>query len=51
MIRKMPFAGGAKVLVKDRQYYLENYPGLVLDRASLDDLIELFENGQPEESK
>ena len=51
VIRKMPFAGGAKVLVKDRQYYLENYPGLVLDRASLDDLIELFENGQPEESK
>ncbi|MEY8307996.1 ABC transporter ATP-binding protein [Erysipelotrichaceae bacterium 51-3] len=51
VIRMMPFAGGVKVLVKDRQYYQENYPELVLDRAGLDDLIELFEKGQPEDTK
>lgn len=48
VIGTLPANGGTKVLVEDRGYYQENYPEIVIDKPSLDDLIELYEFGKVE---
>lgn len=48
VVGSFPTTGGVKVLVRDRNYYRENYPELVVDKPSLDHLIELYEYGKAE---
>lgn len=38
--------GSVTALVRDRQYYAENYPQLVLERGSLDEALMMFEESQ-----
>lgn len=36
-------ANGWNVLVKDRRYYMENYPSLAMDKGNIDDLLLVME--------
>lgn len=46
VIGYLPDAGGVKVLVSDRKFYEENYPGIVLDKGNIDDLELILEKGE-----
>lgn len=37
---------GIKVLVSDRQFYEENYPGIVVSAGNIDDLLTIIEQGE-----
>ncbi|EJW98221.1 ABC transporter, ATP-binding protein, partial [gut metagenome] len=37
---------GIKVLVSDRQFYEENYPGIVVSAGNIDDLLTILEQGE-----
>lgn len=45
IVAYMAYPGGYQVLVKDRHFYQENNPGLVLNKGNLDDLILILEKG------
>ena len=43
---KMKEAFGYKLLTKEKQFYLDNYPGIVAEKGSIDDIIMLKVKGE-----
>ncbi len=37
---------GYKMLTNERQYYIENYPKMVIERANIDELITIMDKGE-----
>lgn len=42
--KKVPF--GYELLTKEKQFYLENYPGIVIERGNIDDLMLVVSKGE-----
>lgn len=42
--KKVPF--GYELLTKERQYYLENYPGIVIEKGSIDEVVLFIMKGE-----
>ena len=40
----MPF--GFDLLTQERQYYLENYPGIVIEKGSIDEVVLFIMKGE-----
>lgn len=38
--------GGYEILVRDRKFYEDNYPGIVVKKSGIDDLIVILEEGE-----
>lgn len=51
VVAKQKTAAGWQVLVRDRQYYLDNFPQLVLEKGDVDDLLLMAEEGAVEHSR
>ena len=37
---------GSTYLTNERQFYVENYPGLIIEKARIDDLMEYMIKGE-----